>query len=83
MRRDLDAVLSVAEAGRVRLRALPDPRSNPSNWWHSRPGVRGFGVAWLMRLQGLLGGGQAVQPPQTNADQYERDFLRALEESTP
>ncbi len=83
MRRDLDAVLGVAEAGRVRLRALPNPHFDPSNWWHCRPGVRGFGVAWLMRLQGLLGGGQAAQPPQTNADQYERDFLRALEESTP
>jgi hypothetical protein len=76
LRRALDAVLGPAQSGQVRLRPLPDRRFNETNWWMCRPGFREFGIAWLMRLQGWLGGGQAVQPPQESADDYERDFLR-------
>lgn len=79
VRHALDSVLDPAQSGQVRLRPLPDRRFDEINWWTCRPGFREFGIAWLMRLQGWLGGGQAVQPPQKSADDYEHDFIRGLE----
>ena len=82
-RHTLDAVLHRAEAARVRVRALPSRQCDETDWWTSRRGYLEFGDHWLMRIQNRLGGGDAMQPPERNAEQYERDFLRTLPEALP
>jgi hypothetical protein len=78
----LDAVLGSADAGRVRVRGLADPRFDETNWWSSRPGLWYFGVDWLLRLDGWFGDNV---PPAANpsADAYERSFLATLKERSP
>ena len=46
-------------------------------------GYRAFAESWLLRLQSRPDGGDAAKTPEKNADDYERDFLHALPESTP
>ena len=76
-------MLHRAEAARVRVRALPSRQCDETDWWTSRRGYLEFGDHWLMRIQNRLGGGDAMQPPERNAEQYERDFLRTLPEALP
>ncbi|MEN6452498.1 MAG: hypothetical protein ABFC96_18570 [Thermoguttaceae bacterium] len=74
LRDALDAALAPSQSARVWIRPLRDRRFNETNWWQCRAGFRQFGIAWLIRLQGWLGGGRVVQPEQASADHYERDF---------
>lgn len=78
----LDDVLDPAEAARVWVMPLPDRRFDQTNWWTSRCGVREFGMNWLIRLQGWLGG-QAAHPPRKSADDYRRDIIKSWREETP
>ena len=83
MRSVLDAVLDSDDAARIRIRALSGPEFDDTNWWTLRSGYRAFGASWLMRFQTWLGGGDAPQSPQRNADDYRRDFLKSLAEKMP
>lgn len=77
-RRALNAAISASQADRARICPLSDRRFDESNWWKCRPGWREVGIAWLIRLQGLLGDGQAAQPLRKTTNQYEEDFQRSV-----
>ena len=79
----LDTELDPADGMRVRLRALPDYQIDETNWWTSRRGIRCFGIGWLVRLEGWLGGGAAAPPATMSADEYQRRFLSTLKEKSP
>ena len=83
LRRALDAGLDPAGAASVRVRALPSRVCDDTNWWTCRPGYRAFGGSWLLKFQSWLGGGDAAQTRERNADDYERDFLQTLPERAP
>jgi hypothetical protein len=83
VRHALDDVLDPDEVARARIRALPSREYDDTNWWKLRCGYRAFGAGWLMRFQGLFGGGDVPQLPERSAEDYQRDFLRTLPERTP
>jgi hypothetical protein len=83
VRRILDVVLGPADAARVLVRALPSESCDDTNWWRRRCGYRAFAGGWLLRVQNWFNSGHAESPPESNADQYQRDFLQRLPQRTP
>jgi hypothetical protein len=55
-RQVLDETMPAGVRCRVKIRALPNPRYNDTNWWHSREGVRSFMFAVISRTYSRLAG---------------------------
>jgi hypothetical protein len=51
--------------------------NNEDNWWLTRKGFKGFGIAWLRQLHAWCVGRNHATPRSLNADAYERHFLQA------
>jgi hypothetical protein len=79
----LNIVLDSPQAARVRLRALPDRRYDETNWWLSRCGYKGFGMAWLLQFRAWCTGGDHQPPPRYSADDYEHNLRLTLLEAAP
>jgi hypothetical protein len=80
VRRGLDDALDPSQAARVHVRALPDRRFSETDWWKHRAGFLEVGFCGLMRIQNWCAPGDKEPPPRADADEYERDFLRSLED---
>jgi len=79
----LDSVLDAETARRIHVRALPDRRFDPSNWWMNREGFKAVGIGWLMRLyRSWIGEGRPVRVFPT-ADQLEARVLKPLLDESP
>jgi hypothetical protein len=79
----LNVVLDSSQAPRLYLRALPDRRYDETNWWMSRSGYKGFGMAWLLQFRAWCAGGDHQPPPLHNADDYEHSLRLTLSEAAP
>jgi hypothetical protein len=66
-------VLGDELAQRVRWHALPEPRFNGSNWWHSRQGIVEMCGAHVSLFHTYLFG-EEESAPRWNPDQYEQSL---------
>ncbi len=78
----LDKLLPAAEAGRVRLRPLPSPEYDETNWWHAKEGQLSFfdGVVAYAHVR-LAGEGEAASP--WDPDQYEKTLQPPVRTTLP
>jgi hypothetical protein len=76
-RQFLDEELPAQTAVRIKITAIPDPRFDESNWWHSRDGVRSTMFAILARLYARFRGPAAETIEPWDPDEYERELRRA------
>jgi hypothetical protein len=79
----LNAVLDSPQAAHVHLRALPDRRYDETNWWMSRSGYKGFGMAWLLQFRAWCAGGDHQPPPLHSVHDYEHSLRLTLSEAAP
>jgi hypothetical protein len=75
-------VLGPADAQRVQLATLPDPKRPADAWWRSRAGVKDFMYAWLeLAYAWTYRGYPRVQPP--DAATFQHDIRARIGEAPP
>jgi hypothetical protein len=67
----LDTVLAPADARRVAVRGLADPRYDETNWWKSRSGVKAVMFGWLRLIYAWGRGEDRDVPRRYTADEYQ------------
>jgi hypothetical protein len=71
LRMVLNNVLGPADAGRVAVHGVDDPRYDETNWWKSRTGVKAWLFGWLELAYSWKVGEGRVHPTQLSADEYQ------------
>lgn len=79
----IDAQLDPSDAARLRVRALPHPGHNATNWWQTRLGVAQFMFAWLRRTYAALGGVDGTPTRTWEPDDYETWLHTRIAQGTP
>jgi hypothetical protein len=70
-------VLDPEDAGRVRFRAVPDRRFDPTNWWRGRQGITTL-ISEYVALGFVLLKGEATEPhPPWDPDEYEQSLRQS------
>jgi hypothetical protein len=79
----LDRRLQPAEATRVSVVALRDPRFDDRDWWQSRAGTRHLLFAWIRLLYALAHDDQSPLRNSLSLEEYQRRFLATIGEESP
>jgi hypothetical protein len=78
----LNKVLDPADARRVHLATLPDPRYSAERWWRSRTGVKDFMYAWLDLAYTWTDRG-SPRPCPPNAARFQEEVRAKIGEAPP